>query len=85
MRKKDVISLIGIILSIASLFFCIIIIPALITFLAGKYLGFWGALLFTGMAGFINNLAIGLIIWCFFLAIIIKALKKMGIVKEQKK
>jgi len=85
MKKENIISLIAIILIIASLFFCLIIIPTILTLLAGKYLGFWGALLFTGLIGLINNVCIGIVCWAIILALIMKTLMKLGIVKKRKK
>ena len=84
MNKKSLYSFIGAILSIISLFICIVLIPALLMTFMPLYLGFIGALLFAGLIGLINELCIGLILWSLSLVLIIKTLKKLGVVKQAK-
>ena len=84
MNKKSLYSFIGAILSIISFFVCIVLVPALLMTFMPLYLGFIGVLFFTGFIGLVNGLCIGLILWCFSLALIIKKLKKLGVVKQAK-
>ena len=84
MNKKNLYSFIGAILSIISLFICIVLIPALLMTFMPLYLGFIGILFFTGIIGLINGLCIGLILWSLSLVLIIKKLKKLGVVKQAK-
>jgi len=88
-KWKKVIFLLSVILIIVSFPIYVIIAPAyLLTFLfpfASRYLGFWGVLLFGSPVSLLIFPAIGVLLWSFTILIILKALKKLGVVKEKKR
>jgi len=83
-KGETAISILAFTTIIASFFFWTIGFPTLMIVFVAPLFGLFGLLFLTMPIGFFLWLLIGLALWCLETALIIKGLKRIGIIKKRK-
>jgi len=84
-KGETAISILAVVIILASLLFWVVCFPTLMIVLVAPLFGLFGLVFLTMPIGLFLWLLLGLMMWCLQITAIIKGLKKIGIVKERKK